>query len=104
MSSHFALFIEAFLGVPRVAKAYRLGDSRAISCENQDAFQIPEQPWGKSEIYEYRDGSHITEPIFVFGNHSKMRTNFPGQAMNIILNYTITHIFNLVRHREAEEV
>jgi hypothetical protein len=104
MSSHFALFIEAFLGVPRVAKAYRLGGDSYISFFIQDAFQIAKQPWGKSEIYEYRDGSHITEPIFVIGNLSKMRTNFPGQAMNIILNYTITHIFNLVRHREAEEV
>jgi hypothetical protein len=103
-SSHFARFIEAFLGMPQVAKAYRLGDNRAISCENQDALQIAEQPWGKTEIDVYSDGSHIAEPIFVIGNLSKMRTNFSSQAMNIILNYTIAHISNLLRQHEAERL
>jgi hypothetical protein len=33
-----------------------------------------------------------------------MRTHFPGQVMNIILNCNIAHISNLLRQHEAERL
>ncbi|MBI4890750.1 MAG: NAD-dependent epimerase/dehydratase family protein [Acidobacteria bacterium] len=88
-SEDVALFIERFLGAPRVAEVYNLGGGKANSCSILEAFQMAESITGKPMLWSYEEANRIGDHICYYSDLRKMQEHYPGWK----LTKTLTNIF-----------
>jgi CDP-paratose 2-epimerase len=94
-----ALFMAAFVKVPRVAEVYNLGGGKSNSCSILEAFAITEIFSGKKQRYAYVDENRIGDHICYYSDLRKMKTHYPDWDITQSLEETIRQIVEAWQQR-----
>jgi len=81
-SEDVAGFMHQFYLQPRSGEVYNLGGGKQNSCSILEAFEMVEGFSGKKQRYAYVDQNRMGDHICYYSDLRKMRSHFPGWALN----------------------
>jgi CDP-paratose 2-epimerase len=91
-SRDVSLFIEAFLGAPRIAEVYNLGGGRENSVSILEAFQLIQSISGIEMKYTYSDNNRIGDHMCYISDLTKMKLHYPNWEITKDLQTTFEEI------------
>ena len=96
-----ALFMNAFVGSPRIGEVYNLGGGKANSTSIFEAFKITEQFTGKKQTYTYVNENRIGDHICYYSDLRKMKSHYPAWDITQTLESTIHQIADAWQKRKS---
>ncbi|MBX9742850.1 MAG: NAD-dependent epimerase/dehydratase family protein [Chthoniobacterales bacterium] len=96
-----ALFMAAFIKVPRVAEVYNLGGGKENSTSILEAFKMTEALTGKKQIFTYVEQNRLGDHICYYSDLRKMRAHYPTWDITQSLEETMKQIVRAWRGRSG---
>jgi len=84
---------------PKAGEVYNAGGGRFANCSMLEAIRLSEEITGNKFNYTYNDTNRIGDHIWYISDTSKFKRDFPAWDYKFDLPFTLTEIFNELKHR-----